>query len=167
MRSEPFVSVCISSISKGSNIRLSLVQVMNWKGGWLSMWQWMIPLRWRGRYWMVGVYTTRLGSEIGLTMYNHVKWRQERKMFWWPWGVHKFKRDFEAKRLETKENLCILWKTEDKLWNICFHRQHISNIFTSNIWIYEVVLKCFPCVSLKFSCNKVFEFWRVKVILEY
>ena len=79
MRSEPFVSVCISSISKGSNIRLSLVQVMNWKGGWLSMWQWMIPLRWRGRYWMVGVYTTRLGSEIGLTIYNHVKWWQEIK----------------------------------------------------------------------------------------
>ena len=99
MRSEPFVSVCISSISKGSNIRLSLVQVMNWKGGWLSMWQWMIPLRWRGRYWMVGVYTTRLGSEIGLTIYNHVKWWQEMKMSGWPWSVHKFKRDLEAKRL--------------------------------------------------------------------
>ena len=63
MRSDPFVSVWISSISKGSKILLSLVQVMNWKGGWDSIWQWMMPLRWRGRYWIVGVYTTRLGSE--------------------------------------------------------------------------------------------------------
>ena len=33
MSRDPLVSVCISSMSKGSNILLSFVQVMNWKGG--------------------------------------------------------------------------------------------------------------------------------------
>ena len=37
MSKDPLVSVVISSMSNGSNIRLSLVQVMNWKGGWDSM----------------------------------------------------------------------------------------------------------------------------------
>ena len=37
MSKDPLVSVVISSMSNGSKIRLSFVQVMNWKGGWDSM----------------------------------------------------------------------------------------------------------------------------------
>ena len=62
MSRDPLVRVVISSISKGSNILLSLVHVMNWKGGCDSMWQWMTPIKASGRYWIVGVNTTRAGS---------------------------------------------------------------------------------------------------------
>ena len=71
MSKDPLVSVVISSMSNGSKIRLSFVQVMNWKGGWDSMWQWMTPLSASGRYWIVGVNTTRAGSATRHARHEH------------------------------------------------------------------------------------------------
>ena len=85
--------------------------------------------------------------------------------------MHKFKRDLEVKRLEKREHLCILWKTKDKLWNICFHRQYqmtvsfLSKYFHIKYMEVEVLSHVFW--SLVVCCCKVFEFWRVKVILKY
>ena len=99
-----------------------------------------------------GVYTTRLGSEIGLTMYNHVKWRQKKGKCTGDLGVC----------ISLKET----WKLRDwkrgKIYAFCEKHKtnyeifafivNTSNIITSNIWRYEVILNV-SHVFLYSLCN--------------